>query len=148
MSRDVRRRATTCVPNSTCRSSSGSQAKPSHIRVPPRSSRPSGGPPKCGSRASRRLAFSNVTEESIGETARVREGEEVAAGKLVDADPQPFLRDATLELDRKEPVVASGDSVDRDDRPPFESAGLAEDDVGFGPHPPFSLLHDLWWNVV
>jgi putative ABC transport system permease protein len=95
-----------------------------------------------------RLTASKVTEQLIGETARVGEREEMATWNVVDADVKPFLCDSTLELDRKEPIVASGDHVDRDCRPRLESAGLAEDHVGFGPLPRFSLLHDLWWKVV
>jgi hypothetical protein len=53
----------------------------------------------------------------IGEAARVCEREEKAAGKLVDRGVEAFPCDATLELDRKETVVASGDHVDRDRAP-------------------------------
>jgi hypothetical protein len=37
----------------------------------------------------------------------IREREEVATGQLVDLDLQTLLRDATLEVDRKQPIVAS-----------------------------------------
>jgi hypothetical protein len=103
----------------------------------------------CLHRASaHRLPLSKVTEELIGETARVREREEMATRKLVDADVQSFLCDATLELDRKEPIVASGDHMDRDRRPGLESAGLAEHDVGLGALVRFSSFHDVMRNVV
>jgi hypothetical protein len=49
----------------------------------------------------------------IGEAAWVGEREEMATWKLVDADLESLLCNTTLELDRKEPIVASGDDVDR-----------------------------------
>src|SRR5215831_5134702 len=72
----------------------------------------------------------------------------MAPWKLVDDDGQPFLCDATLELDRKEAIVASGDHVDRDRRPRLESAGLAEHDVGLAALQRLALSHDLGWKVV
>jgi hypothetical protein len=59
----------------------------------------------------------------------------MAAWKLVDADLQPLLCDATLELDRKEPILASRDHLDRDRGPHLESAGLAEHDIASGNRP-------------
>jgi hypothetical protein len=78
------------------------------------------------------LSLSKVTEEPIGETARVREREEMATWKLADGDLEALLCHATLELDRKEAIVASGDHMDRYRRPRLESAGLAEHDIGLG----------------
>src|SRR5215831_886651 len=72
----------------------------------------------------------------------------MAPWKLVDDDGQPLLCDATLELDRKEPIVASGDHVDRDRRPRLESAGLAEHDVGLAALQRLALSHDLGWKIV
>src|SRR5262245_49327283 len=72
----------------------------------------------------------------------------MAAWKLVEGEMQSLLRDATLELEREEAVVASGDHVDRDRWPRLEFAGLAEGDVGLGAVPRFSLFHDLAWEVV
>jgi hypothetical protein len=50
----------------------------------------------------------------------------------VNGDVEPLLGDATLELDRKEPIVASGDHVDRNWRPHLESALLTEHNIGLG----------------
>jgi uncharacterized protein (DUF1697 family) len=96
----------------------------------------------------RSLPVSKATQELIGETARVREREEVATRKLVDLDLEALLCNATLELDRKEAIVASGDHVDRDRGPCLEIAALAEHDVGFGALLPHALFDDLRRNVV
>jgi hypothetical protein len=98
--------------------------------------------------ASGALTASNVTEELIGETAWVCEREEMAAWKLVDGEMQSLSCDATLELDREEAIVASGDHVDPDRGPRLESAGLAEDDVSLGALARLALFHDLRWEVV
>jgi hypothetical protein len=45
------------------------------------------------------LTVSKVTEELIGETARVCEREEMATWKLVHGDVKALLCDAALELD-------------------------------------------------
>src|SRR5262245_17494773 len=70
------------------------------------------------------------------------------AWKLVDADLQALLCDATLELDRKEPILAPGNDVDRHCGPRLESAGLAEPDIRLGAILPLALLEDLGRNVV
>jgi hypothetical protein len=72
----------------------------------------------------------------------------MVAGKHVDWDVEAFPCDATLELDRKEPVVASGDHVDRDRGPGPESAGLAERDLGLGALLRLASFHDLRRKVV
>ena len=94
------------------------------------------------------LVLLKVTEELIGESAGVREREEMAACKLVDGDLQSLPCDATLKLDRKEPIVASGDHMDRDRGPRRESAGLAEHDVGLGALPRLASLDDLGRKIM
>jgi hypothetical protein len=72
----------------------------------------------------------------------------MATWKLVHADLQPFLGDAALELERKDPIVAPGAGVHRDRRPRLESAGLAEHDVGLRALLRFSFRHDVSRKVV
>jgi hypothetical protein len=97
---------------------------------------------------SRPFGFSEVTEELIGEAARVREREEMATWKLVDGDLDALPCDATLELDRKEPIVASANHMDGYRGPRLKSAGLAEHDIGLGALLRFSSFHDLRRKVV
>src|SRR5262245_65502924 len=94
-------------------------------------------------RSEHALRLANVAEELIGETAWVSEREEMAAWELVDMNLQSLLCDATLELDRKEPIVASGNHADPGRRPPVESSGLAEQDIGFQPLPHLDLLYHV-----
>jgi hypothetical protein len=89
-----------------------------------------------------------VLKELICETVWIREREEVAAGQLLDLDLQSLLRDPTLELDRKEPIVASRDHVDGNLGPGFESARLSEHDVGLGALVRLALLDELGRHVV
>jgi hypothetical protein len=91
---------------------------------------------------------SEVPKELICETVWIREREEVAAGQLVDLGVQSLLRHPTLEVDRKEAIVASGDHVDRNLGPGFESARLTEHDVGLGALVRLALLDDLGRDVV
>src|SRR5262249_34495826 len=86
----------------------------------------------------RALTASTVAEELGGEAAGVCEREEMAAWKLVEGEMQSLLCHATLELEREEAVVASGDHVDRDRWPRLELARLGEGDVGLGALPCFS----------
>ena len=86
---------------------------------------------------------SEIAKELIDETTGIRPRKEMATRKLVDVHVQPFARDAPLEVDRKESIVASGDCVDRNVGPRFESTGLAEVDVGLGALLRFTLLDDL-----
>ncbi len=72
----------------------------------------------------------------------------MAAGQLVDLDLQSLLRDPTLELDRKETIVASGDRVGGNLGPGFESAPLSEHDVGLGALVRLALLDDVGRDVV
>jgi hypothetical protein len=53
-----------------------------------------------------------------------------------------------LEVEREEPIVASGDHVDRNIGPGFESAGLAEHDLGLGPLARRALPDRLGREVV
>lgn len=57
----------------------------------------------------------------------------MATRELLDGHAQALLRHPPLEVEREEPIVASGDHVDRSIGPGFESAGLAEHDLGLGP---------------
>jgi hypothetical protein len=59
-----------------------------------------------------------------------------------------LLRDPTLELDRKEPIVASGDHMGRNLGPGFESARLTEHDVGLRALVRLALLDDVGRDVV
>jgi hypothetical protein len=72
----------------------------------------------------------------------------MATWNLVDADVQPLLCHATLELDRKEPIVASCDHVHRYWRPRLEPAALCDHDVGLGALLRLALLDDLRRKVV
>jgi hypothetical protein len=72
----------------------------------------------------------------------------VATRQLVDGLVQSFARDAPLEVDRKEPIVAPRDHVYRNLGPRFETAGLGEHDLGLGTLMPFALLNDLGRHVV
>jgi hypothetical protein len=56
----------------------------------------------------------------------------MAAGQFVNDQPQALLRHATLEVDRKEAIVSSGDYVDRHGRPCREPTGLAKYNVRLG----------------
>ena len=91
---------------------------------------------------------SKVTNKLIDETAWIRERKEVAARELVDVLVKSFPRDAPLEVDRKEPIIAAGDNMDRILGPRFETAGLAEHNVGLGALVSLALLDDLGRNVV
>src|SRR5689334_23805192 len=72
----------------------------------------------------------------------------MAARQLVDGHVQAFSRDATLEVDRKESIVATRDHVDRNVGPPFEAAPIAEREVGLRALARLALFDDLGWNVV
>src|SRR3954453_7885113 len=48
------------------------------------------------------------------------------AGDLVEVEPEAFLGDAALEVDREEAVVAPGQRPERDVRPALELARLPE----------------------
>src|SRR5918999_5039790 len=91
---------------------------------------------------------SKVAKNLIDEAARIRKRQEMAARHLVNAQVQSFFRHAPLELDRKEPIVTSGDHMDRNLWPRREAAGLTEHDVRLGALVPPSFLDDLGRNVV
>jgi len=67
----------------------------------------------------------------------------VATCQLVHRQVQSFLGDATLEVDRKEPIVASRDHVDRNRGPRIEAAAVAEDNVRLGALVCLAVLDDL-----
>src|SRR3954469_9660667 len=85
-------------------------------------------PATIGNAANRLPLWSSaqVGDEAIRDRLRLAERDQVTARDLVDVSPQPFPRHAPLEVDREEPVVATGEDLDRDVRPPLERAGLAE----------------------
>jgi hypothetical protein len=89
-----------------------------------------------------------VLKELIRETVWIREREEVATRQFLDGYLQACLRHPTLEVDRKEPIVASRDHVDRNVGPGFESARLAEHDVGLGALVRLALLDELGRNAA
>lgn len=72
----------------------------------------------------------------------------MATRELLDGHAQALLRHPALEVEREEPIVASGDHVDRNVGPGFESAGLAEHDLGLGPLERCALLDRLGREVV
>jgi hypothetical protein len=74
--------------------------------------------------------FRVVGEQSIRESARIGERNEVPAGDLVDRLVQPFAGDSLLKRQWKESIVGAGKDADRDVRPGIESAGLREDHPG------------------
>jgi hypothetical protein len=97
------------------------------------------------------LCFSilfEVTKELFHETARIRERNEMSAWQFVDGYLQSFSRDAPLEIDRKESIVAAGDHVDWNVGPSVEAARLAEHDIGLRALVCLALLDDVGRNVV
>src|SRR5262245_52826705 len=72
----------------------------------------------------------------------------MATRQFVDTQVQPFTRDAPLEFDRKEPIVAPSDNADRNLGPCFEAAGFTKSDVGLGALVRLALLDDLGWDVM
>lgn len=72
----------------------------------------------------------------------------MATRHVVDIQVQSFFRHAPLEVDRKEPIVAPADHVDRNLWPRIETAGLAENDFRLGALMSLSFLDDLGRNVV
>src|SRR5262245_32574342 len=94
------------------------------------------------------MTSAEVGEQLACQPARIAERQEVTAGQLVELGAEPFARDPPLEFQRKEAVVAAGDDVGWQLGPGLESAGFAEDGLGF-----FALLllaarRDLGWNVM
>jgi hypothetical protein len=72
----------------------------------------------------------------------------MATRQLLDGYVQAFLRHASLEVEREEPIVGSGNDVERNVRPGLESAGLAEHDLGLGPLARRALPDRLGREVV
>src|SRR4051812_20754919 len=68
-----------------------------------------------------------VGHESVGQLRRAAQRDEVAAGHLVDGDPEPFGDDAALQLDGEEAVVAAreetGGHVGPRERPRLRERG-------------------------
>jgi hypothetical protein len=72
----------------------------------------------------------------------------MATWKVVDRDVQTLVCHATLEVDRKKPIVPSCDHVDRCWRPRLEPATLAKHNIGLGALVRFALLDRLRRKVV
>jgi hypothetical protein len=62
----------------------------------------SGRIPSLSSRIITSSVSSEIAQEPIHETARIRQRKEMATGKLIDGHVQSFAGDAPLEVDRKE----------------------------------------------
>src|SRR6185312_1826476 len=90
----------------------------------------------------------HVGQQPVGQPAGVRQGHEVPARDLVDADLQPLARDARLELAREEAVLCPDDDVGRDLAPGVEAARLVEDDLRLGARMGRALASDVLGDVV
>ncbi|MBO0730164.1 MAG: D-alanyl-D-alanine carboxypeptidase [Acidimicrobiaceae bacterium] len=78
------------------------------------------------SAASAAGGLGDVAVESLGQTGRVAQGDQVPAGDLVCLDTQALLGDAALEACWEKPVVRPDQHLDRYIRPLLEVAPLPE----------------------
>jgi hypothetical protein len=87
-------------------------------------------------------------DETVGELARPREHRQVAAGNLVDFEPQALAGDTALELDGEEPVLGRREHTRRQVRPPLEGSRLAEHAVTGGALVALVVARDVRIDVV
>ena len=72
------------------------------------------------------LLVAGELDEALRELAGAREHREVPARDLVDLEPEALARDAGLEGEREQPVIAGHEHARRDVGPPLEGPRLAE----------------------
>jgi hypothetical protein len=94
------------------------------------------------------LILSKIIEELIDETTGIRERKEMSTCYFVDSNPQSFSGDASLEIDRKESIIATSYHMDWDIGPAIERAGLAKHDVGLRALLRLALFDDFRGDIV
>jgi len=72
----------------------------------------------------------------------------VAAGDFFHLEAEALSRDALLEFDREEAIVATGDDVDGDLRPLREGADVLEDALGLGALVRAGFAEEIFGHVV
>lgn len=71
-----------------------------------------------------------MRQQPLGQSFRIRQSNEMAAGNFLHFLAEPFTRDTPLKFDRKKAVVSSRKNVNGNLSPALEATGLTENGLG------------------